>query len=463
MTEEIFLVKLARGLESYKSNLEGKAITKLKLSASIIHSSFKNIYQACLEKKTLNADQYDSDISVIDLKVPSSEPFSESEKKIEMSIRIAAYGKQLDYLNSSFSFNLDNINLITVKKLSELINYIDWISFSENSGKLITRALAVMVGSLKLGSEPMQAKVIKNDLKRLREETQNFKEALKELGLYRKEQYKAELRKRIAFNGVIDYREDTKEDIEKNIRHMMKREMSEVPYYNTLIDQLIDDERKAPDSWEKLLKILSPEEKKTVATKGLDKNELLKIVQELGKTSLLLNKILKKFEENSITMNRIKRNIIEKIAYMLSEAFNKNKKIIYEIEVYNENNTVKKRVSLNFTKFSEELTSSAHKVYMLSTAENLKKLAEQDDEEILIKINTSLDVFKRSYRKLAALDTFFKEKSPKNVRSDISGIKVELSGIKMTLANTQKKRNDYISQKEEIDQLKKLGIQIEQN
>jgi hypothetical protein len=462
MTEELFLVKLARGLEFYKTNLDTTAIPKLKQAASILHSSFKNIYQFCLEKKMLSTDQYGDDIAVNEIKAPSSEPFIESEKKIEMSIRIAAYSKQLEYLNTSFSFNIENINLSAIKNLSDLISYIDWATFSENSAKPITRVLAAMVGTVKLGSDQMQAKVIKNDIKRLREESINFKEALKAIALFRKEQYKAELRKRIAFAGVIDFREDIKEDIEKNIRSMMKREMNNTPFYSALVAQLIDDEKTAPSSWEKLLKLLSPTEKKTVKTKSLDKNELLKIIQELGKNSLLLNKILKKFDENTIVLNRKKRNLIEKIAFMLSETFNKNKKIVYEIEEYNAEHTVKKNVTLNYIKFSDDLKGNAHKIYLMSTPENLKKLIEEDDEELLIKINNSLDVFKRSFRKLTALDTYFKEKAPKHVKSDISGIKVELNGIKLSLANTQKKRNEYISQKEEIDQLKKLGIQIEQ-
>ena len=147
---------------------------------------------------------------------------------------------------------------------------------------------------------------------------------------------------------------------------------------------------------------------------------------------------------------------------MLSETFNKNKKIIYEIEEFNAEHTVKKNVTINYIQFSEELKAKAHKIYLMSTPENLKNLSEEDDEELLIKINSSFEVFKRSFRKLTALDLFFKEKAPKHVKSDISGVKVELNGIKLSLSTTQKKRNEFISQKEEIDQLKKLGIQIEE-
>lgn len=463
MTEEEFLVKLAKGLEKYKNDLEVSTIPKLKQSASVIHSSYKNLYKFCLDKKLLSVDQYENETAVNDIIVPSSETFLESDRQVELSIRLASYGKQLDYLNTSFSFNINEIDLLTVKKLSDLINYIDWISFSENSGKYITRAFASIIGTLKLGSDAMQVKVIKNDIKRLREEAQNFKKAVQNIGFLLKEQYKSELRKRIAFNGVVDYREDSKEEIEKAIRNMMKKEMNGTAYYSQLVSQLIADEQKAPASWEELLKKFTSEETKTVKTKELNKNELLTVIKELGKTSLLLNKILKKFEENSIIINRKKRNFIEKIAFALSEAFNKNKKIFYDIEVYNVERTVKKAVHLNYTNFSEDLKKSAHKIYMLSTPENLKKLSQIDDEEILKIINSSMDIFKRSFRKLTALDVFFKEKAPKHVKSDISGVKVELNGIKTSMTNCQKRNNEYLSQKEEIEQLKKLGIQIEQS
>lgn len=462
MTEEIFLVKLARALEFYKTNLDKTALPKLKQAASVLNSSFKNIYRFCLEKKLLSEDQYGGDISVIEIKAPSNEPFTESDKKIEMSIRIASYSQQMNYLNTSFSFNIENLNLTTLKKLSDLINFIDWATFSENSAKPITRTFASMVGIVKMGSDQMQVKVVKNELKHLRVEMINFKQALKAIGLFRKEQYKAELRKRITFDGVIDFKEDVNEDIEKKIRQMMMQQMEGVPFYGTLITQLIEDEKTAPASWEKLLHALSPPERKTVKTKSLDKNELLKIIQELGKNSLLLNKILKKFDENTIILNRKKRNLIEKLAFLISETFNKNKKIIYEIEVYNAEHTVKKNVTIDYIQFSEELRGKAHKIYLMSTPESLKLLSEEKDEELLIKINSSFDVFKLSFRKLTALDLFFKEKAPKHVKSDISGVKVELNGIKLSMNNTQKKRNDYISRKEEIDQLIKLGIQIEE-
>lgn len=462
MTEEIFLVKLAKGLEQYKTNLETSAIPKMKQAASVMYSSFKNLYQFSLDKKLLAIDQYSDEVAVKEIKAPSSDPFIDSERQVELNVRIAAYSKQLEYLNTTFSFHLEQFDLNVIKNLSDLISYIDWEHFSENSGKPITRALAVIMGTLKLGGDAMQVKVIKNDLKRLREEAISFKEALQDVTFLRKEQYKGELRKRIAFDGVIDYREDTKDDIEKNIRLMMKRDMEGVPYYSQLVMQLIEDEQKAPASWEELISKITPVEKKTVTTKGLDKSELFQIVQELGKTSLLLNKILKKFDENTVVINRKKRNFFEKIAFALSETFNKNKKIFYDIEVYNTEHTVKKNVHINYTQFSEELKSNAHKVYLYSTPENLKKLADRADEEILILINNSFDVFKRSFRTLAALDEFFKEKAPKQVKNEISGVKVELNGIKMSLTGTQKKRNEYLSQKEEIEQLQKLGIQIQQ-
>ncbi len=461
MTEDVFLVQLSKGLESYKIKIENNAIPRLKQAASIMHSSFKNIYQILLDKKFLDADQYKDDTNITEIKAPSSESFIESEKKIEMSIRIAAYSKQLDFLNTNFRFNLENLSLGTIKKLADLLKFIDWISFSENSIKIITRNLASMMGTIKLGNDQMQLKVVKNDLKRMREETQSFMEALKNIAFLRKEQYKAELRKKVSFDSVINYKEDSKEDIEKNIRHLIAKDPNKIPIFKDIIFQLIEEERNAPKSWEKLLKTLTPSETKTVTTKGLDKRQLLKIVQELGKASLILSKIVKKFDENTVTLNKKKRNIFEKLAYMISQSFNKNKKIIYNIQVFNETNTVKKTVTLNYISFTDKLKKNAHDIYLLSTPDNLKRLMSLEDDEILIKINSSLDIFKRSIRKLNALDTYFKEEAPQNVKSEISGIKVELKAIQFALANSNKCRNNYISQKEEIEQLKKLGINVE--
>jgi hypothetical protein len=41
----------------------------------------------------------------------------------------------------------------------------------------------------------------------------------------------------------------------------------------------------------------------------------------------------------------------------------------------------------------------------------------------------------------------------------IRGIKLEITAIKNSVVKANQKRHEYVSQKEEIEQLKKLGVQ----
>ena len=43
-------------------------------------------------------------------------------------------------------------------------------------------------------------------------------------------------------------------------------------------------------------------------------------------------------------------------------------------------------------------------------------------------------------------------------RNKIKGLKIDLTSLRNAIINVNKKRGDYVSNKEEIEQMKKLGI-----
>jgi hypothetical protein len=59
---------------------------------------------------------------------------------------------------------------------------------------------------------------------------------------------------------------------------------------------------------------------------------------------------------------------------------------------------------------------------------------------------------------LSALDEFFKAEVKKEDREKIRGIKPELATLKNAVLRANSKRHEYTAQKEEEEQLKRLGV-----
>ena len=65
------------------------------------------------------------------------------------------------------------------------------------------------------------------------------------------------------------------------------------------------------------------------------------------------------------------------------------------------------------------------------------------------------------HKTLSGLDDFFKQNVDSSDRSKVRGIKPELSSLKNAFAKGGQKLYDYNAHKEEAEQFKKLGINME--
>ena len=59
---------------------------------------------------------------------------------------------------------------------------------------------------------------------------------------------------------------------------------------------------------------------------------------------------------------------------------------------------------------------------------------------------------------MPALDTYFKSETTRSQRALIKGIKLEIGAVKNAVVKANQKKHEYVSRKEEVEQLKKLGI-----
>ena len=74
-------------------------------------------------------------------------------------------------------------------------------------------------------------------------------------------------------------------------------------------------------------------------------------------------------------------------------------------------------------------------------------------------MNKQISECQQFFSLITALDEHFKKYVDIMNRNKIKGLKIDLTSLRNAIIAVNKKRGDYISNKEEIEQMKKLGIQ----
>jgi hypothetical protein len=80
------------------------------------------------------------------------------------------------------------------------------------------------------------------------------------------------------------------------------------------------------------------------------------------------------------------------------------------------------------------------------------------DEQLMGMLEKNLRDVQTIHKILSALDDFFKVEAGREDRNKIKGIKPELGVMKNAIVKANQRRHDYSAQKEEEEQMKKLGI-----
>ena len=136
---------------------------------------------------------------------------------------------------------------------------------------------------------------------------------------------------------------------------------------------------------------------------------------------------------------------------------------IYELEFMDEATGTRHRESVNLDSFLEKLHKKAQ-VYggiLSKTGALWTKIEKAGEDQLYLFINKELGDVHLIHRRANAFDTYFKAKTTRDEKRRLRGIKIELTTIRNAIAKASQLKHEYISRKEEHDQLKKLGIEPE--
>ena len=154
---------------------------------------------------------------------------------------------------------------------------------------------------------------------------------------------------------------------------------------------------------------------------------------------------------------------MQKLKKLMQQMMNKEPDpVIYDVEYMDQLKGVPVRERVNFSSFRSDLERKIRTLApMAPRGAGAAKLESMQEEQLVGFLERNIREMQSLHKTLSALDEFFKAEVDKEDRDKIRGIKPELGSIKNAILRANSKRHEYSAQKEEEEQLKRLGVNPE--
>jgi len=464
---ENYQEELTQALINKAREIDSTLMPKLKQEFSRFQASFSGIYQILLKKGLLNEDPYQYDMKISEVSPPSRESFLEGEKTDVLSIRLANYDAQLEFLLNYYQFSSEFFNLGRLKKLISFTKYIQWDNLSSSSTDIITRSFSEILGRLKGGSDTVVIGVVNDSENMVRDAFSKILTMLKQQAVYAREAYKLEIRVKVMGEaGVNEHMAQTnKKEALRNIKRVFAQNMKGSSFFPELVTELLEEDYglKKEEQQKVVLNRLSVKAKKVEKkdNSGEMKAFLFDGMNALASTNVPLEQALKKLNDNSLLLESRKKSFQEKFRKWMRKMLGLEKDgLLYEAEEVDPFTGATRTRLVNFTEFSNKVMNKARTLATLRSKllSQKNRGANYTEEQMLNFLNANQEEITAISRTLHGLDVFFKTEATRGERNRIRGIKNELGVIKTQLAKSNQLRHEYSAMKDEMEQLKKLGF-----
>jgi len=284
---------------------------------------------------------------------------------------------------------------------------------------------------------------------------------LKTLSDYQREVYKLDLRD--VTGGMSQSDASNVQAVKKKFAQVKKG----TPFYPDLVEEVIKEDYsgEGPALREALLKRLQVADAKPKAVKAevSFKSILIDGVYGLGGMAQTLTEIAGKMDSSQAVLQARKQGLMQKIKKLLKQAFNKEQDaVVYDLEYIDPVKGVPVREKVNYNVFRSDLERKIRTLSPLGArGPASSKLEAMQDEQLVGFLERNVRDLQSMHKTLGALDEFFKASVDREDRDKVKGIKPELGSIKNAILRANAKRHEYGAQKEEEEQLKRLGVHSE--
>jgi hypothetical protein len=454
--------QLTEALAARAAWLEKSELAKLKEEFRTFHTAFAAIYGLFLKKGLIIADVYKNEVKISELEVPENGPFQEGDWKDQYSLRLSNYDNQLDFLVNFYQFSVDFLSVEKIKTILGLIRFIDWTKLSSNSEAPNNKATMEVLNQAKAGADPLSISIINESLSKLSKTTGSILSYLKLLSDFNREAYKGALRTKV-LSGLSP----GEASVIPVIRKKFAAEMPGQPFYPELLEEITKENAGSGKALrEKVLKQLEvPQDKsKLEAPQVSFKGILIEGLNAIGSSSSSLGEIAAKMDENATFLEGRKNGFWEKLKRIIQQMLNKEPDpTIFDVEYIDPVKGIPVKEKVDFSNFRSDMDRKCRTLTALASRNGaaFTKMQSMNENQLVGLLEKNIRDIQTMHKILGALDDFFKLEAGREDRDKIKGIKPELATIKNAIVKANQRRHEYSAQKEEEEQLKRLGISSE--
>lgn len=467
MSEKNFSEQLIAAIDKKTDWFNSRELQNVLEQYRLMHTCEKTLYEFLLKKSLITPDPYKNDKKISDIVPPENAPFTDNERSMIIGMRLSDYDSTLDFLCNYYKFSVSNLQISNIKKLIDLNNAIQWNSFSVNSTNINTRTIATLLFNAKQGADALTVNMINDSVSKAGKAVLAINKSLKALTEFQREVYKGNIRKNVMSHPSFSAEKaaSSPDDEKVQIKKLFQTTMGKTPYYNELIDEIIDEDH-SPDKanlQKALLKKLEVENSSAQdSEEKIDtKSILLVALRVFGAMPGQISQAKEKIIENHEVLESEHNTFFEKLKKALRKAFNiEEKPVFYQISITDQATDTVRHEKIDYQQFVRdlELRSRRYASAGIRKAPLYEKISQQSEEKILEYVNQQILECNKMLKILNGLDEFFKSAPLPQNRSKIKGLKMEITALKNSIVKANQRRSEYTAYIEEEAQLRKLGI-----
>lgn len=468
MEEDNFANELQQALSKKQEWYNSECLQELLMQYRLMHTCVKTLYETFVKKSLITPDPYRLDKKISEIIVPESSPFSENDIPKVFGERFSNYETMMDYICTYFRFSIENFSIATVKKLIDFNKVFEWNDLSMNNVKMNTRALAITISHAKNGAPNVVQSMINDSVAKSSQAVVVINKMLNELGIFMRELYKGGLRRDVFDHPEFDKQKaaESAEGELSEIKRLYTKITGKKNLYTDLVNEIIEEDH-GPDKERKQqavlerLSIKGTVKAETKKKAGPDLKEMLmQTVLAIGSSAPTLLQLHSKLTENFDVLFTRKATFWNKLIAALIKAFNlKEKEKICQLPVKDAKTGVERIQKLNVNEFLTDLFKK-ERIYngVATKGIEFQKISTANEDAILGFVNKQISELQSAFVIINSLDAYFKKEVANENKARVKGMQIELSALRNSIINANKKRSEYVSYREESEQMTKLGI-----
>ncbi len=455
-----FSIRVAEAIEERRQGIQADELPRLRELFRLLHASVQGLHQILIRKGLVQEDPYKSEQRISDITPPVDDSYLESEQERTIGIRLDAYDNTLVFLNNSFEFRLEALGFRELGKLSAVAQYIRWNAFTSHSEKPTTRALADLLHRARGGQDSLAAGVISDSLEQLRKNLEAILDHIQAISVLKREEYKQVLREQVlpSIAGPPSLDEIRVKHKALSLPGKLIEELAEEVLAETIGDRR--DERRR-----EVLDRLRPAKRmdRKARPKETLRDALVSAIRGLAAASRALDTISEHFCVNIEVLRSGKRSFSQRFREWIDRMTNREpQKTSYQIEYLDEATGAQHTQVVVFDDFVDLMGKKArlYGSFLARSGDPWARLQAASDEQLYKFVEKELGECHRIHRRAAALDEVLKRGVDTEERRKMKGVKIELTSLKNAIATAGRLKHEYVARKGELEQMKRLGIEL---